>query len=162
MKMTKKSKETYAYEPSHHYICIYETKEDGIGYATFDTESALRELLEECKSQGDKILKACRIDFQTDILEFSDHGYTMKYLTSDIVNELNAELENKKYPFRFNYLPCSHEMEIILVGNTDAIVGFELCFRDEFKDWLDQWLGNKGLRWIYSRRNVIHTKPIKE
>ena len=40
-----------AYTPEKPYMCVYETKEDGIGYATFDNEEALMELLNECREK---------------------------------------------------------------------------------------------------------------
>ena len=42
-----------AYTPENPYMCVYETKEDGIGYATYDNELSLLELLNECRENGD-------------------------------------------------------------------------------------------------------------
>lgn len=50
-----------AYTPEKPYMCVYETKEDGIGYATFDNKEALMELLNECRENGDKILMPARL-----------------------------------------------------------------------------------------------------
>ena len=65
-----------AYTPEKPYMCVYETKEDGIGYATFDNEEALMELLNECRENGDKILDACKVE---DRYEFKDGKFESKY-----------------------------------------------------------------------------------
>ena len=65
-----------AYTPEKPYMCVYETKEDGIGYATFDNEEALMELLNECRENGDKILDACKVE---DRYEFQDGKFESKY-----------------------------------------------------------------------------------
>lgn len=65
-----------AYTPENPYMCVYETKEDGIGYATFDNEQSLLELLNECRENGDKILDACKVE---DRYEFKDGKFESKY-----------------------------------------------------------------------------------
>lgn len=65
-----------AYTPEKPYMCVYETKEDGIGYATFDNEQSLLELLNECRENGDKILDACKVE---DRYEFKDGKFESKY-----------------------------------------------------------------------------------
>ena len=35
------------YAPDKPYVCVYETKEDGIGYDTFENEQILLEMLHE-------------------------------------------------------------------------------------------------------------------
>lgn len=57
------------YTPEKPYMCVYETKEDGIGYATFDNEEALMELVQECKSYGGKIIESCKIESKIDITD---------------------------------------------------------------------------------------------
>lgn len=65
-----------AYTPENPYMCVYETKEDDIGYATFDNEQSLLELLNECRENGDKILDACKVE---DRYEFKDGKFESKY-----------------------------------------------------------------------------------
>ena len=65
-----------AYTPEKPYMCVYETKEDGIDYATFDNEQSLLELLNECRENGDKILDACKVE---DRYEFKDGKFESKY-----------------------------------------------------------------------------------
>lgn len=65
-----------AYIPENPYMCVYETKEDDIGYATFDNEQSLLELLNECRENGDKILDACKVE---DHYEFKDGKFESKY-----------------------------------------------------------------------------------
>ena len=64
------------YTPENPYMCVYETKEDGISCATFDNEEALMELLNGCRENGDKILDACKVE---DRYEFKDGKFESKY-----------------------------------------------------------------------------------
>ena len=58
------------------YTCVYETKDGEMGYASFDNEKSLLELLNECKENGDKILDACKVE---DRYEFKDGKFESKY-----------------------------------------------------------------------------------
>ena len=58
------------------YTCVYETKDGEIGYASFDNEQSLLELLNECRENGDKILDACKVE---DRYEFKDGKFESKY-----------------------------------------------------------------------------------
>ena len=58
------------------YTCVYETKNGEIGYASFDNEQSLLELLNECRENGDKILDACKVE---DRYEFKDGKFEPKY-----------------------------------------------------------------------------------
>ena len=71
------------YTPEKPYICIYETKEDGIGYATFDNKEALMELVQECKFYGDKIIESCKIESKIDITQPTEN----KFITKDMVKK---------------------------------------------------------------------------
>ena len=87
-----------AYTSEKPYMCVYETKEDGIGYATFDNEQSLLELLNECRENGDKILDACKVE---DRYEFKDGKFESKYQRMygyaiiKALKDKNKELGNK-------------------------------------------------------------------
>lgn len=102
------------------YTCVYETKDGEIGYASFDNEKSLLELLNECRENGDKILDACKVE---DRYEFKNgkfepkcqrmYGYAIiKALkekhkdvcrklrrTIDTRIDLNEKLKNKNVPY---------------------------------------------------------------
>lgn len=93
------------YTPEKPYMCIYETKEDGIGYATFDNEEALMELVQECKSYEDKIIESCKIESKTDITEPTEKCewvYDIMYCTAtsscgEILDTHRVCVEDMKY-----------------------------------------------------------------
>lgn len=161
MGVTRKDGTPCAYEPAKPYICIYETKEGKMGYAEFSTEGALRELLEECKNQGDKILKACRIDFQTDVLECTDCGYKMKYITKEVVRELNRWLGEKRYPFIFAYKPDIYAMKMLCMDGRDTVAWFEVTLRDIVKNQINTWFQDKGLKLIWHDNGTISGVPLE-
>lgn len=162
MGTTRKDGTPCTYEPAKPYICIYETKEGKMDYAEFSTEGALRELLEECKSQGNKILKACRIEFQTDVLECADCGYKMKYITKEVVHELNKWLQAKRYPFIFAYKPDIYAMEMLCMdGGLDTVTWFKVTLNDVFKNKINTWFHDKGLKLIWHDNGIITGAPLE-
>ena len=80
------------------YTCVYETKDGEIGYASFDNEQSLLELLNECRENGDKILDACKVE---DRYEFKDGKFESKYQRMygyaiiKAIKDKNKELGNK-------------------------------------------------------------------
>lgn len=106
-----------AYTPEKPYMCIYETKENGIGYAAFDNEEALMELVQECKSYGDKIVESCKIESKIDITEPTKycewvHDIMYDVATSrcgKIMDTHRVSIEEMKYcPY------CGKEIKIII------------------------------------------------
>lgn len=87
-----------AYTPEKPYMCVYETKEGEICYASFDNEQSLLELLNECRENGDKILDACKVE---DRYEFKDGKFESKYQRMygyaiiKTLKDKNKELGNK-------------------------------------------------------------------
>lgn len=98
MGKTRRDGTSCAYEPAEPYICIYETKEGEICYASFDNEQSLLELLNECRENGDKILDACKVE---DRYEFKDGKFESKYQRMygyaiiKALKDKNKELGNK-------------------------------------------------------------------
>ena len=82
-----------AYTSEKPYMCVYETKEDGIGYATFDNEQSLLELLNECRENGDKILDACKVE---DRYEFKDGKFEYLLRDKEDIEKTEAKLSQRK------------------------------------------------------------------
>lgn len=80
------------------YTCVYETKDGEIGYASFDNEQSLLELLNECRENEDKILDACKVE---DCYEFKNGKFESKYQRMygyaiiKAIKDKNKELGNK-------------------------------------------------------------------
>lgn len=98
MGKTRRDGTSCAYEPAEPYICIYETKEGEICYASFDNEQSLLEFLNGCRENGDKILDACKVE---DRYEFKDGKFESKYQRMygyaiiKAIKDKNKELGNK-------------------------------------------------------------------
>ena len=145
-----------AYTPEKPYMCVYETKEDGIGYATFDNEEDLISLLDECKSYGDKIIESCKIDRKIDITEPTEN----KFITKNIVKKINEHLTNIGSPFGYRYDEKTCGMFIVLHNHFPCgfkmIRSYNIQLTDEYYQWLQEWFQeNYHMDISYNERGTV-------
>lgn len=128
-----------AYTPEKPYMCVYETKEDGIGYATFDNKESLMELVQECKFYGDKIIESCKIERKIDITQSTEN----KFITKDMVEKINEYLTNIRSPFGYRYDEKTYGMFVVLHNHFPCgfkmIKKYNIQLTDEYYHWLRTW-----------------------
>lgn len=145
-----------SYTPEKPYMCVYETKEDGIGYAAFDNEEALIELIQECKSYGDKIIESCKIERKTDITEPVEN----KFITKDMVEQINEYLTNIRSPFGYRYDEKTHGMLVALHNHFPCgfkmIKSYNIQLTDKYYHWLRTWFQeNYHMDISYNERGTV-------
>lgn len=145
-----------AYTPEKPYMCVYETKEDGIGYATFDNKEALMELVQECKFYGDKIIESCKIESKIDITQPTEN----KFITKDMVEKINEYLTNIRSPFGYRYDEKTHGMLVVLHNHFPCgfkmIKNYNIQLTDEYYHWLRTWFQeNYHMDISYNERGTV-------